>query len=238
MTDKIGINTFGTLSSAPDGGIIEHVYNYVIMVLRNFKGEYDENENGITNRLCIELNCKKPPEYSYFFHHQNIEDDKENTSTDFAVFGTFAYAQQNNISETDAPPLIKFEAKRLSSSLPKKREREYLIGEYKNGKRIKNSGGIERLKNGRHGKDVVNACLLGYLQSNSFDHWLQRINAWIREEIENPHDNSLLWDDGDILNLIKSDTGIIVYSSESKRQSGVPIQLRHLWINFTTAAQL
>jgi len=124
-------NTFGTLSSAPDKTIINIIYDYLSIILSGFKGKNDENENAMTNRLCKALNSKRPSVYPFFFHHQNLEDERENTSTDFAVFGTFAYAQENHLDE-DSPSLIKFEAKRLNSQLPKKREKEYVCGEYEN----------------------------------------------------------------------------------------------------------
>jgi hypothetical protein len=225
-------NAFGTLSSVPDGSIIEHIYNYIYVVLQDFNGTSDENENGITNKLCKTLEYKKPPECPYFFHHQNIENDKENTSTDFAVFGTFAYAQRSGNFE-EAPPLLKIEAKRLSTTLPKNREREYVIGEYEKGKRIKNSGGIERFKNGRHGNDVTNACLIGYMQTNSFTHWTKKINGWIQDEIIEPSDNTLSWDSEDILGKVKIDNKTCIYTSKSKRHLAGHINLRHLWVDLS-----
>lgn len=225
-------NTFGSLSSAPDGSIVEHIFNYVSMILRDFKGTKDENENGITNRLCKTLEFKKPPEYPFFFHHQNIENDKENTSTDFAAFGTYFYTQQDNISnKEEASALIKFEAKRLTNDLPQRREKEYVIGEYTQGRQIRNSGGIERFKNERHGKDVINASIIGYVQSNSFSFWKEKINNWIQDEINNPHDQSLSWDNDDYLKFIKSDNNIHVCISKPKRKSGCSIEIRHIWIN-------
>lgn len=226
-------NTFGSLSSASDGSIIEHIFNYISTILHGFKGTKDENENGITNRLCKTLEFKKPPEYPFFFHHQNIENDRENTSTDFAVFGTYAYAQQVDISDNEeAPVLIKFEAKRLTNNLPKKREREYVIGDYKQGEQIRNSGGIERFKNGRHGRNVINAGIFGYVQSDSFSFWKEKVNSWIQDEILNPHDQSLSWDTNDFLEFVKSDKEIHVCVSKPKRKSGCSIVLRHIWINF------
>lgn len=225
-------NTFGSLSSASDGSIVEHIFNYLLMILLGFKGTNDENENGITNRLCKALEFNKPIEYPFFFHHQNIENDMENTSTDFAVFGSYAYAQQNNISSNEeSTALIKFEAKRLTTDLPKKREREYVIGEYKQGKQIRNSGGIERFKNERHGKDVIKAGIIGYVQSDSFSFWKEKIDSWIQDEINNSHDQSLSWDNDDYLKFIKSDNNIHVCISKPKRKSGCSIELRHVWIN-------
>lgn len=226
-------NTFGTLSSASDNTIINKIYDYLSLILSGFKSKNNENENAITNRLCKTLNSKKPSEYSFYFHHQNLENDKENTSTDFAVFGTLAYAQENNIGNDDSPSLIKFEAKRLNSHLPKKREKEYVCGEYDNGKCLKNSGGIERFKNGRHGKDVINAGIIGYIQTDSPKHWFQKVNDWIQEQIQSANDKKLVWQNTDILTLNYQHDILSDYSSVSHRIYGDDIRLRHFWIDFS-----
>ena len=128
--------------------------------------------------------------------------------------------------------MIKFEAKRLSSALPVIRAREYVIGEYKAGTQVKNSGGIERFKNGRHGRDISHACIIGYVQSDSFSSWLQKINAWITDEISNPSDAMLSWDNLDMLSTVTSSSRISSYKSTSKRSTGVALDLMHLWISF------
>ncbi len=227
-------HTFGTLSSAPDGSIIDHIFAHVRSVLMEFKAKSDDNENAITNKLCKALEFKKPPEYPYFFHHQNIEDETENTSTDFAAFGTFAYAQETGLEDLDnAPALIKFEAKRLSTAIPKKREREYVIGEYENGTQIKNSGGIERFKNERHGKDVTHAGMIAYIQTDTFSNWLTKINSWISDEIKKPSDVQLTWQDADLLSSSRVAATVSEYRSISVRLSGRTITLRHLWVSPT-----
>lgn len=230
MAENIN-HTFGTLSSAPDGSITEHIFGYISTIVVDIKYDADQNENSITNSLCKTLEFKKNPSSPYYFHHQNIESDKENTSTDFAVFGTFAYAQENDLDIEESLPLVKFEAKRLSSSIPKKREKEYVIGEYEHNKQVKNSGGIERFKNCRHGNDVVNACLIGYVQSDTFSIWREKINEWISAEISLAHDSTLSWDDGDILTEVSLNSKLAVYYSTAKRVTGDIINLRHLWIN-------
>ncbi len=226
-------NTFGTLSSAPDNTIIATIYNYLSSILSSFNGKNDENENAITNRLCKTLMTKKPEEYPFFFHHQNIENEKENTSTDFAAFGTYAYALENDIEDDDSPSLIKFEAKRLNSKLPKNREKEYVCGEYAGEKRTKNSGGVERFKNGRHGKDVINAAIVGYIQTDSAKRWLQKINEWIKEQIASPNDSKLIWNNRDELNLDNQIGTFSHYSSLSYRIFGDEIRLKHFWIDIS-----
>ncbi|WP_437918753.1 hypothetical protein [Sphingobacterium sp. LRF_L2] len=226
-------NTYGTLSSAPDNTIITTIYSYVSSILLSFKAKNDENENTITNRLCKSLNSRKPTEYSFHFHHQNLESDKENTSTDFAVFGTYAFAQENNIEDDDSPSLIKFEAKRLNSTLPSKREKEYVCGEYDGDKCLKNSGGIERFKNGRHGKDVVHAGIIGYVQSDTPKHWFVKVNTWIQEQISTPNNATLTWAAKDILVPDSENETLSSYLSTSVRVFGDEINLRHFWIDIS-----
>jgi hypothetical protein len=228
----VGNNTFGILSSAQDGSIINYIYEYVISILQSFDGTSDENENAITNRLCKTLEYKKPATCPYFFHHQNLEDDRKNTSTDFAAFGTFAYAMENSISNDGPPPLIKFETKRLNSTIPKKREREYVIGEYENGMCIKNSGGIERFKNLRHGKNVIYAGIIGYVQTGSFEHWVKKINGWVKDEIISPHDSSLTWDPDDYLKIDWSNSTLCHYISILKRKNLMQLDMHHIWVKF------
>ncbi len=231
--EYVSNNTFGTLSSALDGKIISKVFDFVISVLQDFEGKEDDNENHLTNGLCKQLGFKKPPEYPFFFQHQNIEDAKENTSTDFAAFGTYTYAQIHN-KEGEEFPLVKFEAKRLSSTLPKKREREYVIGEYEKGKLTKNSGGIERFKNLRYGKDVVHAAIIGYVQTDTFDHWIEKINSWIKDEVNSPHDSILIWDADDYLKANWTNGNLCSFLSRPKRKGFEELNMNHIWISFVS----
>ncbi|MEQ9426332.1 MAG: hypothetical protein RJQ09_18040 [Cyclobacteriaceae bacterium] len=227
--EYVGNNAFGVLTSAPDGRIISIVFDFVTFVLQDFEGKKDYNENHLTNELCKQLGFKKPPEYPFFFQHQNEEDAKKNTSTDFAAFGTYAYAQTYDKSGEEFP-LVKFEAKRLSSTLPKIREKEYVIGEYKKDERIKNSGGIERFKNLRHGKNVNHAAMIGYVQTDTFDDWTKKIKRWIKAEIKNPHDSALTWDADDYLQSQWSKGRLCCFLSKPKRKKGKVLHMNHLWV--------
>ncbi len=216
-------NSIGKLDSASDGTIIESIFEYVEKELATFAGHSKKNENALTNAFCKQLEGNKPVTSPWFFHHQNIEDETVNTSTDFAVFpkseGQYEYA------------LIAFEAKRLSRSLPKKREREYVIGEYNTkGSQIKNSGGIERFKNERHGADLKVAGFIGYLQTGSFDEWVKKINGWIQDEITFSHDKSIIWNSYDKLKIHKVAGRVATYKSTSSRKTRANISFRHLWV--------
>jgi len=226
--DYRGGDAIGILDSVPDGSIVNHIFSYVSGILSVFEADVNDNENTLTHRLCLYLCQQKPSEYPYFFHHQNLEDERTNTSTDFAVYGTLEYSNILNQSE-----LVVFEAKRLTAGFSRSREKEYVIGEYSQGRQIHNSGGIERFKNERHGKNMAIAGLIGYVQVKNQSYWFERINGWIQDEIEKPHDQSLTWTVDDKLSIVKSEIRVCQYLSNSKRLSDNFIELRHLLVNLT-----
>jgi len=226
--DYIGGDAIGVLESVPDGSIVDQIFSYVSGVLSAFEADANDNENALTHRLCLHLGRQKPSEFPYFFQHQNLENERANTSTDFAVYGTLEYSNTLKRSE-----LVVFEAKRLTAGLPHKREREYVIGEYNQGRQIHNSGGIERFKNERHGRNITIAGLIGYVQAENHFYWFERINGWIQDEIERPHDQSLTWTVNDKLSIVKSEIRVCQYLSNSIRSSGNFIELRHLWVDLT-----
>ena len=86
--DAVFSNSFGELTSAGDNTISNKIYRYVLIMLSSLTVAKNENENAITNRLCIELNTRRP-RIPFYFHHQNIENAKLGTSTDFAVLALF-----------------------------------------------------------------------------------------------------------------------------------------------------
>lgn len=243
--DAVSRSSYGELTSAGDNTIIHKIHGYVVIVLSGLTVERNENENAITNRFCIDLNTKRPPEFPFYFHHQNIEDSQKGTSTDFAVFETIPFSEAtvfhgantgvltgNTLLPANPFPrsIAKFEAKRLNSTLGKGREKEYVIGEYRQGKRVKNSGGIERFKNGQHGSDVLHAAIIGYIQTDTPDYWHEKVNKWIGEEIQEASDKNLFWCDKDMLVKERVDGGISCYTSFSARLAGDDIKLKHFWI--------
>jgi len=229
-----GATTYGTLTSAPNGRSVESIYNYVALRLQEWadtdRDRSNSNENELTNEFCNLLNRTKPAELSFSFHHQNVEDPTRNTSTDFAAFAN-AKSVVSALSTAFNIALVKFEAKLLNTGLGNPREREYVIGQYDREEQKKNSGAIERFKNGRHGKDVSHAGIIAYVQSDTFDVWLGRINRWIQEEVNSPHDSRLTWDESDKLQAVSQTSKVNSYRSSSSRLDNGPIAFRHLWVN-------
>ena len=115
-----------------------------------------------------------------------------------------------------------FEAKRLDNTLEKSREREYVIGL---------TGGIERFKKEKHAKDLLHAGMIGYVQTDDFNTWENKINTWISDEIIKPSSSTLIWDNTDKLFKKNQTTQITKYTSSHICISKKQINLTHLWIN-------
>ena len=71
-------------------------------------------------------------------------------------------------------PLFIVEAKRLTTTFPIERKKEYVIGATDN-------GGIERFKLGIHGKGHSECGIVGYIEEEDADYWLKTINKWIED---------------------------------------------------------
>jgi len=127
--------------------------------------------------------------------------------------------------------LFPIECKRLPT--PETRdEREYVVTE----ERI--LGGIQRFKMGFHGADHAFAAMIGYVQKESFPHWLKQINGWIGD-LAGVEPN---WSSQDCLQPLKEPSSEDVYVLQSRhKRAGAgrrkepitplgDIELRHAWI--------
>ena len=71
------------------------------------------------------------------------------------------------------------EAKRLPTPINSYRdEREYVFVDHS---QFKGNGGIERFKLNKHGEGLPVAMMLGYVQSDTFDYWEEKVNQWLQE---------------------------------------------------------
>ncbi len=115
------------------------------------------------------------------------------------------------------------EAKRLDTSISNynRRKKEYIANN--------NQGGIERFKKEIHAKELLCAGMLGYVQSDNFNTWHNRINNYINEEI-NGSTIGVVWNSNELLQIEKIDTVYATYISKHLRISGNEIYLYHIWI--------
>lgn len=116
-------------------------------------------------------------------------------------------------------PIMVWEAKILTTSFPKKREKEYVIG-------VKQNGGIERFKIEKHGIGQNRCGLLGFVEKEDFNHWNKTINLWIKDLTSTNED----WRSDELLSKIESGNDFYVLESVAHRKSD-DILLMHLWVS-------
>jgi hypothetical protein len=117
--------------------------------------------------------------------------------------------------------LFVVESKRLPPPQKEAREKEYVIGNSKN-------GGIERYKIEKHGKGFYECGILGFVEKQTFQYWHETINLWI-EDIVKIDEN---WKTDEILNMINYDNDYCQLSSITHRDiSNTDIKLCHWWIH-------
>jgi hypothetical protein len=72
------------------------------------------------------------------------------------------------------------EAKRLPTPNSVVRdEREYVFVDHSQN-RFEGNGGIERFKLNKHGEGLPVAIMFGYVQSNTFEYWEEKVNQWLQ----------------------------------------------------------
>lgn len=117
------------------------------------------------------------------------------------------------------------EAKRLPTP-GSRREKEYVIG---------NLGGIERFKKEVHGQELRDniSAMIGYIQTNTANHWHNEVNSWIEEQIEICFNSEITWNSQD--KLIKGahfqKDLVNKFISYHQRINLADITLLHYWID-------
>lgn len=132
-----------------------------------YNGLSDE-EDDITLAMSYYLDSKSEESLDIF---KFINQAKK---TDIGVYVGRHY-NPNNINK-----LCWIEAKRLP--IPKsydRDEREYVFVDHSQ-TRFRGNGGIERFKLNKHGEGLPVAIMFGYVQSNSFEYWEEKVNQWLR----------------------------------------------------------
>jgi len=116
--------------------------------------------------------------------------------------------------------IFTFEAKLLPTPIPKnsgRLEHEYVYG---------HGAGIQRFRDGKHGRDNSNKYLLesgliGFVLQDDFEFWFEKVNQWIGEAN---------WDESEKLSKVYFGVYAKLYSTHT-RQSQPNIALHHFWIN-------
>lgn len=205
-------------------------FNIVVDFLRNHIPQFAEsildadikNENGLNSRLSRFITNAADQEI-FFADRESMEDESRGDSP-AADIGIYLKVDDCGI---DPPKITVFEGKRLTTKLPAKRRREYVIGHEKDGKRI-HCGGIERFKLSIHAHNLNHAGMIGYLQDGTADGWREQINSWIAELSLSWHEPA--WLTQEQLTVLVMQGRVMECSSVVCRE-GDALSLTHLWIN-------
>lgn len=185
-------------------------------------GEIDIAEEELNQKLSLTLEAySRRKEMGFIFHHETNQKQKKghNRKVDIGVFNL--HGDLNN-------PIYTIEAKRLTKTLSKDREKEYVLGS--NPKKL--TGGIERFKHNIHGTNLDRSAIVGYVQRNDNKHWFVKINKWIKEQI-NLKTKTLIWDTSDLLvNTCKfADNRLAKSFSYNSKIDNSSITLNHFFVN-------
>ena len=182
----------------------------ILLFLKNVLPEFEHDFK--TERLNIELEDDISEQLLYFFQ---VKAKKENLLFSFNARKDVDFRIQVDPFKLGADPIFIVEAKRLSKS-----HFDYVKGK---------TGGIERFKREQDGfgKHLSESAMIGYIQGESKEYWLQKINSWINESTTN-NERDIFWTEED--KLVSGDY-VSNYISKHLRISGSKITLYHFWIS-------
>jgi len=216
---------------------VRTVVDFIKGNLNDFSVQYShiEHENSLTQKLVTLLMQRLPQPSLFYFHPQYLEniESGNSPSVDIGVLSSNEKEiQVDAIKYNHDEAFFKIEAKRLDSTIEKRREKEYVVGHDEN-KKYKDLGGIERFKKKRHGESLNYAAMIGYMQTDTFSAWFNKVNGWIEEQITAPSSSNLNWDVQD--KLVKQNESELwsEYKSIHSRIKKDDIILFHLWVNLT-----
>ncbi len=200
--------------------LFEFVEATLLKFQNQFKGEVDTSEEVLNEYLGKTLNYYSKSEPFIFQPETRQKQLKGNDrKVDIGVFKHYA----------DTDPFFTIEAKRLTTSIPKSREKEYILGNDSG----KLSGGIERFKYNVHGVNLDHSAIIGYVQNEDAKYWYNIINSWIQELITGQTKSPLIWVSKDLLTNICGfkEMRYAKFISESEKIDKTKISLNHYFVN-------
>lgn len=229
-------STSGALGKIATGVVDEGrsrsaILDFILDQLPRWRDRADRHhrvgEAALTSDLCAHLNsaARKSLGWDCFqFRQEQADETNGNRKIDLiaAAAGDALLVEGRRYSDFET--ILPIECKRLPTPVGKNRDqREYVI----TGDGC--LGGIQRYKEGKHGATHVRAGLIGYVQEQSFEHWLEMIGSWIGDLcwLRTPG-----WSPSELLVTISEDesVGVAVHKSVHSRENLPDIELRHLWI--------
>ena len=211
------------------------IIDFIVEELSQWRDHPDrpaaQAETVLTEHLCNHLNsaAKRSSVWDYIqFQTETTDETCGNRKIDLTVKPRAAVLIIKGRRHSQFDALFPIECKRLPTPKGKKRdEREYVITKFGT------TGGIQRFKFGHHGAAHTFAAMIAYVQGQSFSHWLDQVNGWIRDLAA---ESNSVWNNSDILQLLNDnlETGISTLESEHQREGELEeCELRHLWIKMS-----
>lgn len=169
------------------------------------------------------------------FQHEDPQHRRR--SGDIGVHSTEDVTQIGASGYAIYKPFMIIEAKRLPAPT-RDREREYVTGT--NQTTGSATGGIQRFKLGQHGAQVETSVIVGYIQSQTVQHWHAAINQWITDLVAKPSSDGCDWSQTDTLGQLfcNEEQGTSTTESTHQRfgECVTPfIRIHHFWIVMRSA---
>jgi hypothetical protein len=177
-------------------------------------GFNEENEKRINEMLATYLNnCTADFFYIDTFRFSFIKD----TSIESSNYNPDIGVMLGNKMSSTTDSFFHIECKRLPARAGF--EREYIQGK---------QGGIQRFKEGYHGKGLNYSAMVGYIQSGTIEEWHEKVNSWIDELIQT--DDKLIWKNCDKLLPRQINNYSAYTTSHSRLHHSESITLYHYWL--------
>ena len=202
--------------------LIVFLEDTLLIFQKDNNGKVDASEEELNQKLSLILEVySRKKEMVFIFHHETNQKQKKghNRKVDIGIFNL--HGDLNN-------PIYTIEAKRLTTTFSKNREKEYVLGSIPE----KITGGIERFKHNLHGANLERSALVAYVQRKDNKHWFVKINNWINEQIS-LKTKTLIWNTSDLLvNTCKfKDDRLAKSFSISRKVDKSDITLNHYFVN-------
>ncbi len=218
-------------SDLPKGEILNRLINLIEVSLSSFPGHlksvpgYKTKPESVIEPFfnqefshCLQITASKIGLGGYFTYH----DESANPQKLLSPKKKRGLERQVDIGIRLSGSYKRFlviEGKRLHD----KNDKQYVSGK---------TGGIARFKREEHGEDhgMDVACMLGYVQKESFSFWHGKINQWLDQEKSKP--SIMAWENDEHLSSLQfNDSKLTTCTSKHKRIKLSSILLYHFWIN-------
>lgn len=184
------------------------------------------DEANLNQTLCVHLNSASRRQCfdAVQFLQEPLQDASRRADIGVMPLGTIMVEGR---CYEDYEQLLPIECKRL----PTPRDNKRSDCEYVHGMPGHRTGAIERFKHRLHGPANDRAMIIGYVQSESFDHWLATINARLTKFAADGVDEGL-WSPVEILSALARSNRNDLQRLESthRRPNSSAVHIRHLWI--------